>query len=65
MRIIIESDDEAHMVDQAKVAYLAISSGEALRMQPGDILGMRFNGSYYGVRRNVDSLRIYLQRGAA
>lgn len=56
MKIIIEHRDDWLL--QVRAARAAIESG----LEVGGLTGIGFeNGSYYGVKRNKDSVRVYPQ----
>lgn len=58
MRVILEwTEDRDGMIDQINAAQMAVSS----IMFEGEIFGVRVNGSYFGVKRNKGSVRVYPQ----
>lgn len=57
MRIIIERSDRKSMCEQAIAADMAIEG----HIKFGERWGVLVGGNAYGVRRNVDSIRVYLQ----
>jgi hypothetical protein len=55
-RIIIDAK-AGNLVLQVKVAHAAITSG----LKDGDIIGVRRDGPYFGVKCNKTSVRVYPQ----
>lgn len=58
LKIIIEHGDWLDMISQLRAAQASIESN----IKPGDIHGIGFSdGTYYGIKRNKGSIRVYQQ----
>lgn len=55
-RIIIDAK-AGNLVLQVQAAHAAITNG----LQEGDIVGVRRDGHYFGIKRNKASVRVYPQ----
>lgn len=59
MRIILEwVEDRESMLDQLNAARSALAGS----IREREVWGFRINGSFFGVKRNKDSVRVYPQK---